>query len=126
MNKAKLNVLHENHKDWKHELDFYFDQIERFECLLSEISSKNTIRQVRPQIEQFHHKFVTQKNIIGRLEYEIKIQQQELDEATNQARSPVFETYFKKQEMMYDLINNFQKNHEDLKKSFRDFTEEWT
>ncbi len=125
MPKANLKILHTNHTDWKNELDFYFEQIGRFQKFLSEISSKNTIRQVRPQIEQFQNKFIVQKDIIDRLEHEVKMQENELAQAMQQNPTKASHTHFQDQEMMYDRMNDFHNKYNELKKSFMNFSEDW-
>ena len=125
MPKANLKILHNNHLDWRNELDFYFEQIGRFQKVLSEISSKNTIRQVRPQIEQFQNKFIVQKDVIDRLEHEVKMQENELAQAMQQNPTKASHTHFQDQEMMYDRMNDFHSNYNELKKSFVNFSEEW-
>ena len=125
MPKANLRVLHTNHVDWRKELDFYYEQIGRFEKLLGEISSKNTINQVRPQIEQFQNKFIVHRDVIDRLEHEIKMQENELAQAMRMNPTKASHTHFQDQEMMYDRMNDFVKKYNDLKKSFVQFSEDW-
>ena len=125
MPKANFKVLHNNHVDWRNELDFYYEQVGRLEHLLGEISSKNTISQVRPQIEQFQNKFIVTRDVIDRLEHEIKMQENELAQAMRNNPKKASHNHFQDQEMMYDRMNDFVKGYNELKKSFVQFSEDW-
>jgi DNA-directed RNA polymerase specialized sigma54-like protein len=122
MSRRNIELLHRNHIDWRKELDFYYEQIIRFEGLLNEVSCKNTINKVKPQIAQFQNKFLLQKDMIDRLEDEIKMQESELSRVMSSKTSHM---HFKDQETMCDRMNSFFKNYSELKKSFVHFSEEW-
>ena len=64
--------LHEEHKTWLNKLLFYKDELSIMTNRLSEVSRKNTSREVLSLVDHFHNQLIIQKEQIDILNHDIK------------------------------------------------------
>jgi hypothetical protein len=70
--------LHTDHQTWTANLAFYADQLKIMQERLLEVSSKNTIAEVKIKVEQFQNRFLIQRNELDILRHDIKIAEEAL------------------------------------------------
>ena len=63
---------HQKHLDYLNRLEFYTEEIAILKERLSEVTSKNTDKEVLKQVEHFQNQFI-QRNNIDELKHTIKI-----------------------------------------------------
>jgi chromosome segregation ATPase len=76
-----LADLHFEHKVWSNELAFMKQEIAFFEERLGKIASRYTDKEVLAGIASFQNKFYRHKNVIQRMEIEIRNHEQELQKS---------------------------------------------
>lgn len=70
--------LHTDHQTWTANLAFYADQLKIMQERLLEVSSKNTIAEVKIKVEQFQNRFLIQRNELDILRHDVKMAEEAL------------------------------------------------
>ena len=122
-NKAYIFELHDFHKKWINDLDFYKEQVKVFEERLAKVSLKNVDKEVKVEVEKFQNRFIIQRNEIDYLRHDIKQQENELEREEKIAPT-VSETETITEEFtLKDRMDTFEKLFLDLQLEFDTFIE---
>ena len=74
-----LYQLHEEHKQWLNNLNFYKDELVIMQNRISEIAQKNSAKEILANVEHFQNQFIIQKEQIDIISHEIKLHEQALE-----------------------------------------------
>jgi hypothetical protein len=120
-NKAYLFDLHKEHVEWKKTMKFYDDELKVYRNRLSEVSIKNTAKDVKEEVEKFQNQFLIQKNEIGYLMHNINLAEHEIKK--NIEENPIASDHRKVDEnvALKDRYEIFIKIFETLKDEFNAF-----
>lgn len=122
-NKAYIFELHDFHKKWINDLDFYKEQVKVFEERLAKVSLKNVDKEVKVEVEKFQNRFIIQRNEIDYLRHDIKQQENELEREEKIAPT-ISETETITEEFtLKDRMDTFEKLFLDLQLEFDTFIE---
>lgn len=116
---------HEENTEWSKNLDFYADEIKIFTKRLEEIASKNTVQQVRAEIEKFQNQFIVQKNNIDEIAHAVTINE---DILMNEIKKNEFASDHRKVEnhtKEKEMVESFEKNFKNLREEFNRFSAKW-
>lgn len=83
--------LHFEHKQWKHELLFWEDELKSLQNRMSELVMRWTDKEVLAQLEHYQNQFMIQENAISELENHIVLHETNISD------------HFKKGEDVLDL-----------------------
>ena len=79
MEGTKINVLHNDHREWLNRLDFYKDDLSIIKKRIEEVVSKNTSQEVMAMVEHFQNQFIIQQNEIDEFRHVIKEKEHQLE-----------------------------------------------
>ena len=123
--KTTIYSQHYEHTQWLNKLAFYNDEISVMQKRLEEISSKNTSKDVRMQIEHFQNQLIIQQNNTDSLKRHIKHDEKFLTNSIKKNPTAVdhrnTEDHFVERENMDAFEDNFNK----LRKEFNLFLAQW-
>ncbi len=73
-----LKTAHANDLKWKKALQFYKEEIILMRNRLSEVSSKNTSKEIRMVISHFENQFIINSELIDELAHEINLREDKI------------------------------------------------
>ena len=123
-NQMYILDLHADHSEWVKVLDFYKDELQVLKGRLSEISAKNTKKEVKIKVEQFQNKFIIQKEVLDELRHDIKAEENLLQAEIKSNPVAVDHRKMGDNESLRDRIEIFVKLFEELKDEFNSFATE--
>lgn len=68
---APVSNISAEHSSWLRGIEFYHDEIKIMRRRLSEISSKNTAREVKKKVEQFQNQFKVHEEQLNKLKHSV-------------------------------------------------------
>jgi hypothetical protein len=83
MEGAKIEVLHNEHREWLNKLDFYKDDLPVLRKRLEEVAAKNTSHDVMKMVEHFQSQFIIQRNELDEFRHAIKEHENKVEAAIN-------------------------------------------
>jgi excinuclease UvrABC helicase subunit UvrB len=83
MEGAKIEVLHDEHREWINKLDFYKEDLTILRKRHDEVATKNTSQEVMAMVEHFQSQFIIQRNEIDEFRHAIKEHENHLQAAIN-------------------------------------------
>lgn len=89
METKAIYTLHEEHKQWLNNLNFYKDELVIMQNRISEIAAKNTSKDVLAQVEHFQNQLIVQKEQIDILTHDIKKHEQAIENEINKNETAV-------------------------------------
>lgn len=121
MEKIHLTELHQLHLETSKALDFYVQEINIFKSRLSEISTKNSSKDVLAWVDHFEHQFAIQESVIRDLKDHIRIHEKEF--AAQMALNPIaFEHRTVSEDHAFkSSLTIFEKIYAGLKQEFNKF-----
>ena len=80
MEKSKnyIQDIHKDNQNWLKDLQFYADELLVFDKELVDVSSKNTSKDVKQEVEKFQNQFIIQRNEIDYLRHLATLQEDHL------------------------------------------------
>ncbi len=116
METTSIYKLHEEHKQWLNDLDFYKDELIIMQNRISEIAKKNSSKEILAQVEHFQNQFIVQKEQIDILSHDIKKHEQALENEVNKnetavdhRKMPAHKGETEKIEIFDTIFNNLKK-----------------
>src|SRR5215218_5060380 len=70
--------LHQEYTNWLQELNFYKEEIKRYENNLASLLNKNKHRTVAAKAEQYQNRFIRHKEVIDELKHRLGISERQL------------------------------------------------
>ncbi|MFM7467091.1 MAG: hypothetical protein ACKO2O_04210 [Crocinitomicaceae bacterium] len=116
---------HQKHLDYLNRLEFYTEEIAISKERLSEVTSKNTDKEVLKQVEHFQNQFIIQRNNIDELKHTIKIHENELQMVVAKNSTAVEQRKVILDDKTQDFMRYFEQNFNDLRKEFNLFLRDW-
>ncbi|NBU47942.1 MAG: hypothetical protein EBS34_10990 [Flavobacteriales bacterium] len=116
---------HQKHLDYLNRLEFYTEEIAILKERLSEVTAKNTDKEVLKQVEHFQNQFIIQRNNIDELKHTIKIQKNELQMQVAKNPTAVDHRKVIVDDKNQDFIRYFEQNFNELRKEFNLFLRDW-
>jgi len=116
---------HQKHLDYLNRLEFYTEEIAILKERLSEVTSKNTDKEVLKQVEHFQNQFIIQRNNIDELKHIIKIHENELQMEVAKNPTAVDHRKVIVDDKTQDFMRYFEKNFNELRKEFNLFLRDW-
>lgn len=113
--------LHEDHKLWAKELDFYADELKIYNKRLEELVVKYTNKEMLAELEHFQNQFIRQKEVIDELKHEITTHEDRLEKIAKE--NPVVNDHirFEPHTEHEDKILTQRKIYNELKTEFTKF-----
>jgi hypothetical protein len=123
---AKLHVsdLHFEHKLWKLRLEFYNDELSIYQTRLEDISSKNTLVEIKKQVDHFANQFLIQKTEQIKLRQSIDKHDSILVESVKSNPTASEHRLFEDHTELRERIQTHDSIFDSLKKEFIRFCEE--
>lgn len=120
-NQAYLFDLHQEHVKWQKAIAFYEDELKVMRDRLSEVSFKNTAKEVKQDVEKYQNQFLIQKNEIDYLMHNINAAEHKIK--TNIEANPVASDHRKGDvdTVLKDRYETFVKIFESLRDEFNSF-----
>ena len=81
--KSSIFTQHQEHEAWMNKLAFYDDEIVIMQNRISEITSKNTSKDVLAKVEHFQNQLIIQKKHIDDLRHKIRRDEKKLEANIN-------------------------------------------
>lgn len=124
----KINIGHIDnaHSDWVRTLDFYRQEISILKKRLTELASRNTGKDVMPQVEHYENQWKVQIDNIDRLEHEISQNAMEIGRQAKESSAGYIEKELAVQHT--DLSHKVERQEEmvnQLRREFNRFAMEW-
>jgi len=116
---------HQKHLDYLNRLEFYTEEIAILKERLSEVTSKNTDKEVLKQVEHFQNQFIIQRNNIDELKHIIKIHENELQMEVAKNPTAVDHRKVSVDDNTQDFMRYFEQNFNELRKEFNLFLRDW-
>ena len=116
-----LYQLHEEHKQWLNNLNFYNDELKIMQNRIAEIAQKNSSKEVLASVEHFQNQFIIQKEQIDIISHEIKLHEQALEKEVNKNEVAVDHRKFPVHAGEVDKIQSFDKIFNELRKELNTF-----
>jgi hypothetical protein len=70
-----IATAHSQDLQWRQALEFYKDEITIFKNMISEVSSKNTSKEIKMMVSHFENQFIINSELIDELNHEINIKE---------------------------------------------------
>lgn len=116
-----LYQLHEEHKQWLNNLNFYKDELVIMQNRISEIAQKNSAKEILANVEHFQNQFIIQKEQIDIISHEIKLHEQALEKEVNKNETAVDHRKFPAHKDENEKIETFDKIFNELRKELNTF-----
>ncbi len=116
---------HQKHLDYLNRLEFYTEEIAILKERLSEVTAKNTDKEVLKQVEHFQNQFIIQLNNIDELKHNIKIHENELQMEVAKNPTAVDHRKVIVDDKTQDFMRYFEQNFNELRKEFNLFLRDW-
>ncbi len=117
--------LHFEHKQWRHELLFWEDELKSLQNRLDELVLRWTDKEVLAQLEHYQNQFIIQKNEINELQDSIDLHESVIAEHSKKGED-VLDIQLVKKHLEYRNQMNTQRNiYGNLKKEFFRFLSEY-
>ena len=116
-----MTDLHEDHKLWKNELDFYKDELKIYTHRLEELVVKYTNKDMLAELEHFQNSFLMHDNIISELIAEIKDHENEFEKIVKDNPVANDKVRFESHDKHEEKILSERKIYNELKTDFTKF-----
>ncbi|MFM7472561.1 MAG: hypothetical protein ACKO00_01420, partial [Crocinitomicaceae bacterium] len=116
---------HQKHLDYLNRLEFYTEEIAILKERLSEVTLKNTDKEVLKQVEHFQNQFIIQRNNIDELKHTIKIHENELQMVVAKNSTAVEHRKVIVDDKTQAFMSYFEQNFNELRKEFNLFLRDW-
>ncbi len=116
---------HQKHLDYLNRLEFYTEEIAILKERLSEVTAKNTDKEVLKKVEHFQNQFIIQRNNIDELKHTIKIHENELQMEVAKNPTAVDHRKVIVDDKTQDFMRYFEQNFNELRKEFNLFLRDW-
>ncbi len=116
---------HQKHLDYLNRLEFYTEEIAILKERLSEVTAKNTDKEVLKQVEHFQNQFIIQRNNIHELKHNIKIHENKLQMEVAKNPTAVDHRKVIVDDKTQDFMRYFEQNFNELRKEFNLFLRDW-
>lgn len=117
--------LHEEHKTWLNKLLFYKDEVSIMSNRLSEVTRKNTSREVLSLIDYFNNQLLIQEEQIDILNHDIKSHESYLEAAVRRDTNDIEHKKFSDHTKHRESIAVFEKIFKELREELIDFLSKW-
>jgi hypothetical protein len=116
-----LYQLHEEHKQWLNNLNFYKDEIAIMQNRIAEIAAKNSSKEVLANVEHFQNQLIVQKEQMDILSHEIKLHEQSLEKEVNKNETAIDHRKFPSHPEEAEKIKTFDTMFDLLRKELNVF-----
>jgi hypothetical protein len=116
-----LYQLHEEHKQWLNNLNFYKDEISIMQNRIAEIAGKYSSTEVLANVEHFQNQLIIQKEQIDILSHDIKLHEQALEKEVNINETAVDRRKFKSHPEEAEKLKIFESIFNFLRKELNLF-----
>jgi hypothetical protein len=123
--KANIYDQHAENTEWTNKLNFYKDEIRIMTGRLEEIASKNNATEVLSQVEHFQNQLIIQRNNIDEALHAVKINEESLQAEVNNNPTAVDHRKVGYHAGEKELVDSFEKNFNDLRGEFNEFSVKW-
>lgn len=113
--------LHEDHKLWKNELDFYKDELKIYNHRLEELVVKYTNKEMLAELEHFQNTFIRHNNVIDELISEINEHEKKFEKIALDNPVANDKVRFESHDEHEDKILTERKIYNELKTDFTKF-----
>lgn len=123
--KKTIYQLHEEHKIWLNKLAFYKDELLIMQNRISEISVKNTSKEVLAFVEHFQNQLIIQKEQIDILNHNIRKHETDLEKAADKNPVAIDKEKFADHTTQRDQVDTFERIFNELRKELIGFLSKW-
>ncbi len=120
-----LDILHNDHKKWKEELEFARDEISIFENELGKVVSHLKDKEMLAKVEHFQNQFIREKEVIDELLHDIKEHEKEMAEHAKNGEMKDDAFHAKIHQLLSERMLRFNELYNELKRSYRKFMLKW-
>lgn len=121
MEATKIEILHNEHREWLNKVDFYYDDLMVFRRRLDEVAAHNTSTEIMKQVEHFQNQFVIQRNELDELKHAIKAAEHEVFENVSQNGTAVNRRSMADDGKLRERVQQFEKLFHQLRTEFINF-----
>jgi hypothetical protein len=125
METKKINILHEENKQWQNDLLFYKDELKIMKNRLAEIAAKNTSKDLLARVEHFQNQFIIQTSAIDNLAHEINLNNDAINREILKNEVAVDHRSMPDHVTIRENIAYFTHNMSALKMEFNTFLSKW-
>jgi len=119
--KRHMEDLHFENQLWRARLAFYKDELKIYDLRLSEVSSKNTLIDIKIKVEQFQNKFYINNNELSSLDKQIREEETILADKAKHNPTASDHMLFTDHDELRFKIGKFEELYGELKKEFTSF-----
>ena len=121
MQTTSIKKIDSGHNEWKNALGFYKDELNIFKNRLTEVTAKNTTREIMQMVEHFQNQFLIQGENIDILKHDINEHLHHMVEEAQLKAGHVNKEEIPIHFLLKDRFENEQKVFTDLKQEFEQF-----
>ncbi len=123
--KESIYKQHEENTDWLNRLSFYKDDMAILVKRLEEIASKNSATEVLANVEHFQNQFIIQRNNIDEIKHLVNQNETALKKEIESNPVAVDHRKMEYHAQEKELVEQFEKNFNELREAFNEFSAKW-
>jgi hypothetical protein len=108
-------------RELQHLLDFYLQEIQFLEKLLSEVVNKNTSQEALAEAEHFQNQFIVKDDIYDHIMHDLKMQSYKWKEIQSFSSKDLHEDLKKIRKNLSDQIEFIERDHAVLTKDYNTY-----
>lgn len=114
--------LHLEYTQWMSELNFFKEEIKRFEHQLESVINRNTQVGVTSQVEHFQNRFIREKEVIDELKHKLHLSERQLAGFVKELNGLGLHSIKMDNHIrLRDDMRTYRKMYAELKSEFRGF-----
>ncbi len=125
MKTEKIYTQHEENKEWMSKVSFYKDEVEIMKNRLSEIVTKNTLKEVTMKVEHFQNQLIIQNAYLDTIKHGINLSNDAIDKEILKNEVAVDRRSLADHSDLREKIRAFDTIFTDLKKELNIFLSKW-
>ncbi|MBL0340289.1 MAG: hypothetical protein IPP71_04800 [Bacteroidetes bacterium] len=115
MEGTKIEILHNEHREWLNKLDFYKDDLPILRKRLEEVAAKNTAKEVMQMVEHFQNQFIIQRNELDEFRHAIKQHENSLEAAIKSNETAINRQRLTDHPEMRERMERFEKLFQEFR-----------
>jgi hypothetical protein len=119
--KTHLTTQHQEHAEWTKNLSFYGEEVGIIKKRLSEVSSKNTSKEIKMIVNHFENQCIINAEVIDELKHEIGVYEKELIKIVEQNSVAVEHKLVKDHSELRGKMQVFEKLFNQMRKDLNKF-----
>jgi hypothetical protein len=121
MKTEKVYTQNQENQEWTGNIQFFNDEIKIMENRLSEITSKNTSKDILSNVEHFQNQLFVQKDNLSTLKHQINLSKDMLVKEVNKNSTAIDHRKIVDHSALRDNMTSFDKNFKSLRQEFNQF-----